>query len=438
MATDWTSDSLEQMAHSLATRVSFNPQRETHPPMLTDQPIHTVYGGAQLFRADTCQKLQKKARDCFLNYAPDAAIFAAALGMQATDPQTQEWLIQQVFKRVQHKLNETSIEDFRIDFEDGFGPRSPGEEDAAALQSSDALAQAQETRGLPRRIGIRIKSLAEPTRARAIRTLTFFLCRFLSRTDAILPTPFVVTLPKIDHKSHVAELHGVLTQIESQFGLAQGTIKVEIMVETPGSLMDRHGRCPLGSYLAAGKGRVLGAHLGAYDLTAALDVPAPFQDLAHPSCTFARHTMKIALAGSGVELVDGALNILPIGTIGEVHAAWRLSYSHVQRAIREGFYQGWDLHPAQIPPRYAALYAFFLDHLKSASQRLKAFLDTAAQASRVGAVFDDAASGLGLLNFFRRGYACGAFVEEDLKGSGLALEDLGAESFAQLVAYPTE
>ena len=63
----------------------------------------------------------------------------------------------------------------------------------------------------------------------------------------------------------------------------------------------------------------------------------------------------------------------------------------------------WDLHPAQLPSRYAAVYAFYLSALDAATRRLRAFIDKAAQATLVGDVFDDAATGQGLLNFFVRG-----------------------------------
>ena len=68
-------------------------------------------------------------------------------------------------------------------------------------------------------------------------------------------------------------------------------------------------------------------------------------------------------------------------------------------SLRTGFYQGWDLHPAQFVTRYAAVYSFFLEGLTSASGRLKTFVEKAALASLFGDVFDDAATGQGLLNF---------------------------------------
>ena len=77
-----------------------------------------------------------------------------------------------------------------------------------------------------------------------------------------------------------------------------------------------------------------------------------------------------------------------------------------------GFYQGWDLHPAQLPTRYAAVYAF-LESLDAASERLRNFVEKAAKATLVGDVFDDAATGQGLLNYFLRATNCGALTEEE-------------------------
>ena len=93
-----------------------------------------------------------------------------------------------------------------------------------------------------------------------------------------------------------------------------------------------------------------------------------------------------------------------------MHRAWRLHADDVRHSLVNGFYQGWDLHPAQLPTRYAAVYAFFLEGLDAASERLRNFVDKAAQATLVGDVFDDAATGQGLLNFFLRGINCGAIT----------------------------
>jgi hypothetical protein len=162
--------------------------------------------------------------------------------------------------------------------------------------------------------------------------------------------------------------------------------------------------------------------------------------------------MKVALARTGVFLSDGPTTLMPIpphrpapsATLTEaqraenraaVHRAWRLCFENVTRALASGYYQGWDLHPAQLPARYAAVYAFFLDGLEEAAARLRSFVERAAQATLFGSQFDDAATGQGLLNYFVRAVSCGAVSEEDaLAATGLSLDELRRRSFAVIVA----
>src|SRR5207245_5939158 len=111
-----------------------------------------------------------------------------------------------------------------------------------------------------------------------------------------------------------------------------------------------------------------------------------------------------------------------------------LSYQHIFHSLRNGFYQGWDLHPAQLPVRFGACYSFFLASLDIATQRLKAFVDKAAQATLLGDVFDDAATGQGLLNYFLRAANCGALTEEEaLRLSGLTHDELVSGSFVKIL-----
>jgi len=49
-------------------------------------------------------------------------------------------------------------------------------------------------------------------------------------------------------------------------------------------------------------------------------------------------------------------------------------------------------------------------------------------------VFDDAATGQGLLNFFLRGLACGAISEQETRATGLSLEELRTRSFVKILA----
>src|SRR5690606_6792539 len=89
------------------------------------QPVHTVYGGAQLFTAETPKKLGELALRALDTYAPDATTFAEAIGISGS-------LAPKVLERVRDKLAREPVEDFRIDFEDGYGNRPDDEEDGHA------------------------------------------------------------------------------------------------------------------------------------------------------------------------------------------------------------------------------------------------------------------------------------------------------------------
>lgn len=346
------------------------------------QPIHTLYGGAHLFKSTTCSKLSLLAERCFAEFAPDSATLVELFGIP-------EPLAGTVHARVKHKLGAQAIEDFRIDFEDGFGVRTEAEEDAAVDSAAREVTAAN---ALPPLLGIRIKSFHVETKARALRTLD----RFLSQ--ATLPKNFVVTLPKVTAPEQVAEL---IESLRPYPGVC-----IEIMVETPESIFI------LPKLVEAAQGKCIAAHFGAYDYTSSLGITAAHQTLRHPACEFARSMMLASLAGTGVWLADGATNILPIPPA--VHEGWKAHYANVRHALYNGFYQGWDLHPAQIPARLAAVYAFFLEGLDEASIRLRNFRDREQQATRVGALFDDAATGRGLLNYFERAVHCGAIGEEEV------------------------
>ena len=145
--------------------------------------------------------------------------------------------------------------------------------------------------------------------------------------------------------------------------------------------------------------------------------------------------MQVSTAGRDVTLSDGATNILPVPreNPAAVQRGMRLHFEHVQRSLMHGYYQGWDLHPGQLPTRYAAVYAFFLQGFQTAAARLRNFVEQAARATLVGDIFDDAATGQGLLNFFLRGINCGAFTEEEASATGLTIEELRGRSFVKIL-----
>ena len=409
------------------------------------QPVHTVYGGAHLFRAGTAQRLGELALAAVEAYAPTPVDLAAALGPPLAADAA---LAERVHRRVVEKLRREPVEDLRIDFEDGYGNRSDAEEDGHAESAARELAAGAAAGSLPPFVGIRIKPLTAELGRRSLATLDRFLRTLAAAGDGRLPAGFVVTLPKVTLVEQVETLSAALERIEAELGLAEGAVPIELMVETPRSIVGADGRVALPGLVAAAGGRCRGAHFGTYDYTASLGITAAEQRMDHPACDLAKQAMQVALAGTGVWLSDGATNVLPVAPhrgegLGDaeraenrrvVHAAWRLHAAHVTHSLVGAFYQGWDLHPAQLPSRYAALYAFFLSGAAAAGERLRAFVDGAARATLSGDVFDDAATGQGLLNFFLRAAGCGALdAEEARRLSGLSDDELASRSFLRIL-----
>lgn len=397
------------------------------------QPVHVVYGGAHLFKAETAQKLGALARQALATYAPDAASLAAALGLSPP-------LAERVHPRLVAKLEREPVEDLRIDFEDGYGHRADDEEDRHAAEAGGQYAKAAREGFLPAFSGLRVKPMSAELGVRAVRTLDLFL------DAAKLPAghALLVTLPKVVSVAQVTLFTRKLGELEQRHALAAGSLRLELMVEASQSLFDAQGRALLPQLHAACEGRLHAAHFGAYDYTASLDVTAAEQRLRHPACDFARALMKVAFAGTGVFLSDGATTVMPVpvhrgaqlsaaqqeDNRRAVHAAWRAAADDTRHSLASGFYQGWDLHPAQLVSRYGAVFAFFLENLAPATTRLKNFVERLGQATLSGDVFDDAATGQGLLNFFLRGRACGALGDEDLAATGLTADELASRSFA--------
>ncbi len=403
------------------------------------QPVHTVYGGAHLFKADIAARLGALALRVLEEYAPGPLDLARAAGLS-------EDLAPAIHTRVLERLRNEPVEDFRADFEDGYGNRPDVEEDGHAEAAAREMAKGVADGTLPPFIGIRVKPFNEELRDRSFRTLDLFLTTLVRETGGRLPDNFVVTLPKVTIPEQAAALADLFDLLEPALGLPAGALRLEIMIETPQAILN------LPSLAEAARGRCVAAHFGTYDYTAGCNITAEHQSMTHPVCDFAKQMMQVAYAGTGLWLSDGATNVLPVpphraakdgpsltsAQVEEnrdtVHRAWRLHAEHVRHSLVGGFYQGWDLHPAQLVTRYAALYAFFLEGLDAASDRLRNFVQKAAQATLVGEVFDDAATGQGLLNYFLRAINCGAITEEKaLERSGLTLEELRGRSFVKIL-----
>ncbi len=434
------------------------------------QPVHTVYGGAHLFKQNIAATFQEKSLKTLLTYAPNFAVFGRAFqlkgfenlpteaqkisDMEATlkamsgEEKTQHpaYLIYAIYQKVLNKLKTEALEDFRIDFEDGFGNRANEEEDQIAVQAATEVAKGMEQNSLPPFIGIRIKSFTEETKERGLRTLDIFLSTLTGLTGGRLPNNFVVMLPKVTIPEQPETLAACFDYFEEKLSLSKGSLKMEMMVETTQSILDINGINPLYRFIKAAKGRCIAMHFGTYDYTASCNITAMYQEMNHPVCDFAHHMTKVALGHTGIFLSDGATNTMPIGphrgdlTAAQmqenqdvVHRAWKKGYDHIRHSLWNGYYQGWDLNPAQLPMRYAAVYAFFLESYDDAVVRLKSFVEKAARATLIGDIFDDAATGQGLLNYFLRGLNSGAISEEEVLATGLTLEEIRSRSFRKIL-----
>ncbi len=435
------------------------------------QPVHTVYGGADLFTADSAEKMGQAAMKTLLHNAADFVEFAKAIELpgheslpsdaagiknlikkmdaasEADRKKEMAWLSYTTYNKVIEKLKTEALEDFRIDFEDGFGNRSWEEEDATAEQAAKEAAKGMKAGSLPPFIGIRIKPFTEDLKERGVRTLDIFLTTLSEETNGKLPENFVVMLPKVSIPEQVSALVKLFEKIEANTKIPSGALKMEMMVETTQAVINKDGVNPLRSFVEASKGRMIATAFGTYDYTAACNITAKYQDMGHAVCDFAHHFMKVSLGATGIWLSDGATNVMPIGphrgnnlTLEQeaenktvVHRSWKKAYDHTRYSLWKGLYQGWDLNPAQFPMRYAAVYSFFLESYEDAAKRLRAFVEKAARATLTGDVFDDAATGQGLLNYFLRAMNCGAISAEDVTATGLTMEEIRTRSFLKIL-----
>ena len=391
---------------------------------ISRQPVHTFIGGADTFTSDAAQRAGAEAIAALNKYAPTARAFADAIGLPSNDPR----LADAVRTRVLDKLQREPVEDYRLDFEDGYGTRPDAEEDGHAESAALAVAAGMRASTLPPFIGIRIKPMSRELHVRSLRTLDIFMTTLVSSARK-LPDHFAVTLCKVMTPEHVSTVARVCSTLERKLELKPKAIRFELMIETPQSILAPDGSSALRALVAAGDGRVRSAHLGVYDYTALCGITAAHQHLRHQACDFARHMMQVGLAQTGVTLSDGSSNLLPIDP--HVHEAWKKHFGDVTHSLTNGYYQGWDLHPAQLPTRYAAVYAFYLSALPAATLRLRRFFD---KATKAGAAFDDAATGQALVNFFARALSSGAITVEEAMETGLTGAELKEQSFLQILA----
>jgi citrate lyase beta subunit len=395
------------------------------------QPVQSFIEGAQHFRADTIPSLGHRALDALERYAPDGEMLARAMMFSGRE----KAFADDVRRRVSRKLESEPVEDYRIDFEDGYGIYPDAVEDAQVIRCADATVAAMRAASLSPTFGIRVKPLTRELAARSLQTADLFVQSVLSGSGGRLPPNFIVTLAKVTVVEQVAYFARHFEALEQRLELPEGTLRMEIMIEAPRAVMDWDGRCPIPTYVDAARGRLVAASLGTYDYTAALGITAAHQRQRHPACEHARLVMQVALAGTGVRISDGSTAILPVEPLERVHDAWRLHHGDVKHALKMGIYSGWDLHPAQLVSRYAAVYSFYLAGLEAASRRLAAFLETVARGEAPRDIADDVATGQALLNFLLRAIACGAADRTETAAlTGLRAELLDGRPFRSVLS----
>jgi citrate lyase beta subunit len=358
----------------------------------TRQPVHTCYVPADAVVPGLAADWGAAALAALDEHGlPDLGLSAA--------------LMEEVLPRVRAKLAAEPVEDLRVDAEDGYRGAPDGEDDDV-LRAAAALAADRRSGSAPPSVGIRAKSLEESTRRRGVRSLDLFL----RALDTESPGSAVVTLPKVTDVEQVRAFLPVLEALEAAHGVRLG---LELQVETPQAVLGADGVATLARMVHAAGPRLTGLHYGTYDYSAALGIAAAHQSSDHPAADFAKQVMQVAVAGTGVRPVDGSTNVLPVGPREQVHAAWKLHAGLVRRALERGFYQGWDLHPAQLVTRYAATYAFFRAALPAATARLAAYLDRTGDG-----ILDEPATARALAAVVVRGLDCGAVDEEEVRTAG--------------------
>ncbi|MFI5804781.1 DUF6986 family protein [Streptomyces sp. NPDC051561] len=376
----------------------------------TRQPVHTVYVPGNVYEPGTIRSWGDQALKMLDEHAPDAASFAAVLGLDAS-------LADAVYDRVRAKLEREPVEDLRIDFEDGYtGPAD--EEDQYAARAARLVAEAYANGTAAPYMGIRMKCFEAAVRDRAIRTLDIFLSGLMENGG--LPDGLVLTLPKVTYPAQVTAMVRLLEEFEKAHGLAAGRIGFEIQIETSQSILGSDGTATVARMIEAAEGRATGLHYGTFDYSACVGVSAAYQASDHPAADHAKAVMQVAAAGTGVRVSDGSTNVLPVGSTEKVHDAMRLHYGLTRRALARAYYQGWDMHPGHLPTRYAAVFTYYREGFEQAAARL------AAYANKLGGdIADEPATAKALAGYLLRGIDCGALdTAEVARLTGLTRADL--------------
>ena len=368
------------------------------------QPLQTLYVPADRITRSTVTEFGAEALRLIDAHAAGANAFVDAFGID-------EDVAVRTRERTLARLERRPVEDLRADFEDGYGVRGDDEEDRHADEAARAMSEMRGDEIAPRSFGLRVKSFDDARlEARSVRTLERFVSTLVDGAGGDVPDGLVITFPKVTDPGQVAAFADRLGGLESTLGLAAGTIRFEVQVETPRSVLGPDGAAAAPRIVEAAGGRISAMHLGVFDYTSSLGLMPWQQRLDHPANDFARQMLQVALAGTGVWISDGSSNVVPAGdATQDVRAVWRTHAEHVRHSLSNGFYQGWDLHAAHLASRYAAAYGWLLPHLDDAVERVRAW----RQGSAASGVMDEPATISSLLRYLRLAVSSGA-VDEDV------------------------
>ena len=409
MSTTLDEDALRAVEDLLAP-IDARLERDYPGDDVSRQPVHTVYVPADRYTVGLARDWGEQAGAAVERGGGIQALLEAA--------QVPAELRDAVAAQVASKLEREPVEDLRIDLEDGYGDHGDAEDEVAVAAARTLRTEVEQGVATPF-AGIRFKSFERPTRRRGLRTLDLFLTTLLEGGD--LPDGLLLTLPKVTAVEQVEAMVAVCERIEQAHGVPAGRLGFEVQVETPQSILGADGTALVARMVHAGEGRVTGLHYGTYDYSASLGISAAQQSMEHPAADHAKAVMQLAAAGTGVRLSDGSTNVLPVGEPEDVRSAWALHARLVRRSLERGYYQGWDLHPAQLPSRFAATYTFYREGTPAAAARLRAYL-----AREEGAVMDEPATARALAWFLQRGLDCGAVQGEELAAAGVDPNALSA------------
>jgi citrate lyase beta subunit len=392
------------------------------------QPLQTLYVPADRVTRSTTSEFGAEALRLLEAHAPDADAFVDAFGIG-------EDVAEQTRERTLARLERQPVEDLRVDFEDGYGVRAEDEEDRHAAEAAAAVREAvagswvvtrtppDEPR--PSWFGLRVKSFDEEgLETRSVRTLELFTSTIVGDAGGIRDG-FLITFPKVSTPTQVQRFAKALGDLETRLSLPERSLRFEVQIETPRSVIGSDGAAAAPRILEAGDGRITAMHLGVFDYTASLGLMPWEQRLDHPANDFARQVLQVALAGTGVWISDGSSNVVPANDeTPVVRSAWRTHADHVRHSLANGFYQGWDLHPAHLASRYAAVYGWLLERFGGASERVAAW----REGERTKGVLDEPATISSLLRYLRFAISSGA-VEESvvLSETGLGRDEFGLD-----------